>query len=99
MTRSATPARLVTKYTHMCVASCERLGASRITHTSCCCWAQDLVEDVKLVDEYEDAKNDRTSHCYRLMFRSMERNLVNEEIDKLQFALRDELENRGYNLR
>jgi len=58
-----------------------------------------LVEDVQLVDEYEDKKNSRTSHCYRLMFRSMERNLVNEEIDKLQFALRDELASRGYNLR
>lgn len=51
------------------------------------------------MDEYEDKKNSRTSHCYRLMFRSMERNLVNEEIDKLQFALRDELASRGYNLR
>lgn len=58
-----------------------------------------MVEDVQLVDEYEDKKNSRTSHCYRLMFRSMERNLVNEEIDKLQFALRDELASRGYNLR
>lgn len=57
------------------------------------------MEDVQLVDAYEDKKNDRTSHCYRLMFRSMERNLVNEEIDKLQFALRDELAGRGYDLR
>ncbi len=29
----------------------------------------------------------------------MERNLVNEEIDKLQFALRDELAARGFDLR
>ena len=61
--------------------------------------SQDLVEDVKLVDEYEDKKRGRVSHCYRLMFRSMERNLLNEEIDVLQFALRDELAARGFDLR
>ncbi|KAF3911373.1 hypothetical protein ABW20_dc0101336 [Dactylellina cionopaga] len=44
----------------------------------------DLVEDVKLIDEFTHPKTGRKSMCYRINYRSLERNLTNEEIDKLQ---------------
>ncbi|KAF8514066.1 phenylalanyl-tRNA synthetase [Gautieria morchelliformis] len=35
--------------------------------------AGDLVEDVKLIDNFEHPKTKRTSHCYRIHYRSMNR--------------------------
>ena len=58
----------------------------------------DLVERVEKVDEF--AKKGRTSRCYRVHYRSMERVLTNEEIDALQFRLRSLLPSRlGVELR
>lgn len=50
--------------------------------------AGDLVETVKLVDSFKHPKTGRTSHCYRINFRSMDRNLTNDEINKLQDQIR-----------
>jgi phenylalanyl-tRNA synthetase alpha chain len=50
--------------------------------------AGDLVEQVQLIDEFIHPKTGRTSHCYRIMYRSMDRNLTNEEIDLLQDRVR-----------
>ena len=51
--------------------------------------AGDLVEEVKFQSEFKDPKSGRTSRCYRIVYRSMDRNLTNEEIDQLQFSIRN----------
>lgn len=49
--------------------------------------AGDLAEEVKEIDSYN--KGGRISKCYRIVFRSMERTLENEEIDELQARIRE----------
>ena len=49
----------------------------------------DLIEEVLETDTYVNKKNNRTSKTYRIFFRSLERTLINEEITKYQFMIRD----------
>lgn len=53
--------------------------------------AGDLVESVECIDQFTHPKTGRTSHCYRINYRSMDRSLTNEEIDGFQFRIRDTL--------
>lgn len=54
----------------------------------------DLVEDVKLIDEFTHPKTGRKSLCYRINYRSLERTLTNEEVDGLQAKVRSQLEEK-----
>ncbi|XP_010427722.1 PREDICTED: phenylalanine--tRNA ligase, chloroplastic/mitochondrial [Camelina sativa] len=55
--------------------------------------AGDLAEEVKLIDKFTNKKG-MTSHCYRIVFRSMERSLTDEEVNDLQSKVRDEVEKK-----
>ncbi|KAF8323315.1 phenylalanyl-tRNA synthetase [Clavulina sp. PMI_390] len=46
--------------------------------------AGNLVEDVRLIDEFVHPKTERRSVCYRINYRSMDRSLSNEEVNSIQ---------------
>ncbi|HEY4503691.1 MAG TPA: hypothetical protein VJJ28_01105 [Candidatus Paceibacterota bacterium] len=48
--------------------------------------APDLVEEVELLDKYENAQKfgkDKISYAYRITYRSLDKTLINEEVDTL----------------
>lgn len=47
----------------------------------------DLVEDVRLTDEFVHPKTRRRSMCYRINYRSLERTLTNEETNEMHQRL------------
>ncbi|KAK9839299.1 hypothetical protein WJX81_006553 [Elliptochloris bilobata] len=53
--------------------------------------AGDLVEAVELIDAFTHPKTGRTSNCFRISYRSMERSLNDEEINAIQAQVREEL--------
>ena len=60
----------------------------------------DLVEDVKLTDEFTHPVSGRRSLCYRINYRSLERTLTNEEANELHNSVRERLvEKLGVELR
>ena len=53
----------------------------------------DLVEEVRLLDKYENDEkfgSDKMSYTYRIVYRSNERTLTTEEIDPIQQRVYDE---------
>ncbi|MBU0546631.1 MAG: hypothetical protein ABH876_02140 [Patescibacteria group bacterium] len=58
-------------------------------------FAENLIEEVKLIDGYEDEKKfgkDKKSYTFRIVYRSPERTLTNDEINKIQEKIRIETE-------
>lgn len=58
-------------------------------------YADNLIEEVKLLDEYENEEKfgrDKKSYTFRIIYRSSERTLTNEEINKIQEEIRNKTE-------
>ena len=54
--------------------------------------AGDLAEEVELIDKYEDVAKfgkDKLSYAYRIIYRSVDRTLTSEEVDKLHKTLEE----------
>ena len=54
--------------------------------------AGDLVESVTLVDQFTHPKTGKTSKCFRIQYRSMERTLANDEVDQIQERVRQQVQ-------
>ena len=55
-------------------------------------FAENLIEEVKLIDEYEDEEKfgkDKKSYTFRIIYRSPERTLTADEINKIQEEIRE----------
>jgi phenylalanyl-tRNA synthetase alpha chain len=58
-------------------------------------FAENLIEEVKLIDSYEDEKKfgkDKKSYTFRIVYQSPERTLTNDEVNKIQEKIRVETE-------
>jgi phenylalanyl-tRNA synthetase alpha chain len=49
------------------------------------------VEKVELFDQFHNKKTGKKSQAYRVNYRSMDRNLLNKEVDEIQEKVREAL--------
>ena len=52
----------------------------------------DLIENIDLIDHFVHPATGRTSHCFRINYRSHDRTLTGDFVDSLQAALRSRAE-------
>lgn len=50
--------------------------------------AGDMVESIEVLDRFTHPRSGRQSHCYRVLYRSMDRSLTNKEVDEYQLLVR-----------
>ena len=51
---------------------------------------EDMIEEVKLIDKYEDEKKfgqNKVSYAYRIVYRSLDHTLTSAEVDKMHKSL------------
>ena len=53
----------------------------------------DFVENISLIDNFTNSKTNKTSHFYRITYRSNDRSLTNEEVDLVQNKVRNLIQN------
>ena len=61
--------------------------------------AGDLVEAVERIDRFAHPKTGRTSLCFRILYRSAERSLTNDEVDAVQEGVKAAVARMGFELR
>jgi phenylalanyl-tRNA synthetase alpha chain len=61
--------------------------------------AGDLVEAVQRIDRFVHPKTKRTSLCFRVLYRSAERSLTNDEVDSIQAKVVGAVKATGFELR
>ena len=70
-------------------------GLNTFTENNLCEVVRDaagvLVESVSLIDEFDNPKKGLTSNCFRIVYRSMERSLTDDEINTIQTKVREEM--------
>ncbi|XP_059478015.1 phenylalanine--tRNA ligase, mitochondrial [Neocloeon triangulifer] len=60
----------------------------------------DIIEQVTLVDEFTNPKTKRTSHCYRIIYRHMEKTLTKTEVNEIHEEIKSlATQNLGITLR
>ena len=67
-------------------------GGCRRPSSTCAAVAGELIEKIDLVDEFINPKKGKTSRCYRITYRSMDRSLTDDEINALQEQVREQAE-------
>ena len=49
----------------------------------------DVIEQVTLIDEFLHPKHERTSHCYRIVYRHMDKTFTQDEVNLIHFKIAD----------
>ncbi|KAJ8925564.1 hypothetical protein NQ315_009404 [Exocentrus adspersus] len=63
------------------------------------CVGGDLIEQVSLIDAFTHPKTGRKSHCYRIVYRHMERTLTQSEVNAVHEKIESEVKQLGVTIR